>query len=243
MKNHPNKMMAMEININNNHHHLNSEEVNSSSHLFCNLDGESCSIEDLEFKTTGMTFIHDLNKYQMLINTLAGQQTAFAIFETNKQIYFQNDYFGKIFFLNINDKRRKILLNKLGTWLLKFFAKFYSQISLTNTCQTAYLQLDQEIHELIVSRININGESDDFLLIQLKSDPETYSQANSYITRIGLTKREKEVSLMVKSGMSDDEISSQLYISPCTVRNHLSSIYQKLHVNRRSKMIAILNKQ
>jgi DNA-binding NarL/FixJ family response regulator len=52
-----------------------------------------------------------------------------------------------------------------------------------------------------------------------------------------LTSREREIVALICRGASDAEISSQLKLSPHTVRNHVASLYRKLGVNRRSAVI------
>ena len=62
---------------------------------------------------------------------------------------------------------------------------------------------------------------------------ETMSQqklANS------LTDREREVALLAAGGLRNREIAERLYLSDGTVRNHLSTVYQKLNIDRRSKL-------
>lgn len=55
-------------------------------------------------------------------------------------------------------------------------------------------------------------------------------------THIPLTPREKEVSLLVKQGCSNKEISQTLYISVNTVKKHVQSLYEKFHVNNRTQL-------
>ena len=50
----------------------------------------------------------------------------------------------------------------------------------------------------------------------------------------GLTAREVEVLRLLAQGMTDAQIAEQLVISPRTVNNHLTSIYQKIQVSSRS---------
>jgi predicted ATPase/serine/threonine protein kinase/DNA-binding CsgD family transcriptional regulator len=50
----------------------------------------------------------------------------------------------------------------------------------------------------------------------------------------GLTAREVEVLRLLAQGMTDVQIAEQLVISPRTVNNHLTSIYQKIQVSSRS---------
>jgi PAS domain S-box-containing protein len=52
-----------------------------------------------------------------------------------------------------------------------------------------------------------------------------------------LTSREREIVALICRGANDAEISSQLKLSPHTVRNHVASLYRKLGVNRRSAVI------
>jgi len=50
----------------------------------------------------------------------------------------------------------------------------------------------------------------------------------------GLTAREVEVLRLLAQGMTDAQIAEELVISPRTVNNHLTSIYQKIQVSSRS---------
>ena len=53
----------------------------------------------------------------------------------------------------------------------------------------------------------------------------------------GLTGREQEVLAKLAEGLAPKEVASELGISWDTVRNHVSSIYAKLHVHSRSEAI------
>ena len=55
-----------------------------------------------------------------------------------------------------------------------------------------------------------------------------------------LTERENEVAELVARGMSNPEISRQLYLSRHTVESHLKSISAKLGVQGRAKVIAAI---
>jgi DNA-binding NarL/FixJ family response regulator len=52
-----------------------------------------------------------------------------------------------------------------------------------------------------------------------------------------LTKREGQVVALVAEGLKNKEIAEFLFISPATVRHHLSSIFTKLEVPDRLKLI------
>ena len=52
-----------------------------------------------------------------------------------------------------------------------------------------------------------------------------------------LTEREREILHLIASGQSNTEIADSLFLSPKTVRNHISSIFSKLQVAGRAQAI------
>ena len=52
-----------------------------------------------------------------------------------------------------------------------------------------------------------------------------------------LTKREEQIAHLVAEGMSNDDISSKLGVTPHTVKNHLFRIYEKLGVSNRVELV------
>jgi DNA-binding NarL/FixJ family response regulator len=52
-----------------------------------------------------------------------------------------------------------------------------------------------------------------------------------------LSRREREVIALVAQGLNNQEIGEQICVSPSTVRNHLRSIFAKLHVYGRVKLV------
>jgi DNA-binding NarL/FixJ family response regulator len=52
-----------------------------------------------------------------------------------------------------------------------------------------------------------------------------------------LTEREREVLNGLMLGLTDQQISKQLYVSPVTVKTHVKHIYQKLAVDNRTKAV------
>ena len=53
----------------------------------------------------------------------------------------------------------------------------------------------------------------------------------------GLTERELEVIILLSKGLLYKEISEQLFISANTVKNHVKSIYKKLHVQNKVEAV------
>lgn len=54
-----------------------------------------------------------------------------------------------------------------------------------------------------------------------------------------LTGREREILELIAAGDRNADIARRLYISPKTVRNHISNIFTKLHVADRAEAIAL----
>ena len=53
----------------------------------------------------------------------------------------------------------------------------------------------------------------------------------------GLTRREVEVLALLATGLGNKQVAFKLHISQHTVRNHLSSLYEKLGINARSQAV------
>ena len=57
---------------------------------------------------------------------------------------------------------------------------------------------------------------------------------------VDLTRREREIALAAAGGLSNREIAGNLTVSVRTVEGHLSRIYNKLGVNDRAGLAAVL---
>ena len=55
----------------------------------------------------------------------------------------------------------------------------------------------------------------------------------------GLTSRECEIVAMVGRGLSNDEIAASLYLSPLTVKTHVSRAMTKLHARDRAQLVVL----
>ncbi|MCQ4636906.1 helix-turn-helix transcriptional regulator [Anaerovorax odorimutans] len=67
--------------------------------------------------------------------------------------------------------------------------------------------------------------------------PQASSRADSFLKEIGLTKKENEVFNLLLQGLSTEEISQKLYISPNTLKNHFQSIYAKAGVKNKFQLL------
>lgn len=55
-----------------------------------------------------------------------------------------------------------------------------------------------------------------------------------------MTEREKEVCTLLAQGSTNRQIAEQLYISEGTVKNYISSIYDKTGIHDRAKLVALM---
>lgn len=58
-------------------------------------------------------------------------------------------------------------------------------------------------------------------------------------SELPITNREKEILVQIAQGKTNREISQKLILSASTVRNHISSIFNKLRISNRSQATAI----
>ena len=56
-------------------------------------------------------------------------------------------------------------------------------------------------------------------------------------TQLGLSKREVEVLGLLAEGLSNQEVADKLFVSLNTAKTHISNIYAKLNVKRRTQAI------
>jgi len=54
-----------------------------------------------------------------------------------------------------------------------------------------------------------------------------------------LSQRERDVLKLIALGLSNAEIATKLFISPHTVKNHVSNIYRKLGIDDRTQVALI----
>jgi DNA-binding NarL/FixJ family response regulator len=57
-----------------------------------------------------------------------------------------------------------------------------------------------------------------------------------------LTDRQREVAQLVAEGLSNEEIASRLFLSPATVKSHLTSVMRRLDVRTRTQLAILVNR-
>jgi DNA-binding NarL/FixJ family response regulator len=77
----------------------------------------------------------------------------------------------------------------------------------------------------------------------LLNEPAQKTESNK-LSNTGLSEREIEILKSMVNGLDYRQIGEKLFISPNTVRNHISKIYDKLHISSKTQAVtlAIKNK-
>ena len=57
------------------------------------------------------------------------------------------------------------------------------------------------------------------------------------LLKAGISKREADILLLIDEGLSNQQIADKLFISEHTIKKHISNIFQKLQVERRTEAI------
>lgn len=85
--------------------------------------------------------------------------------------------------------------------------------------------IDNKVMQRLAAMMNTNaapGSSPDHLLLA------------------GMTEREKEICTLLSEGLTNKQIAETLYISEGTVKNYISSIYDKTGIHDRGKLIVAI---
>jgi DNA-binding NarL/FixJ family response regulator len=75
-------------------------------------------------------------------------------------------------------------------------------------------------------------------LLWVKNNLETHKSNTNYI----LSEREMEILRLLTTGNDYKAIAEQLFISPLTVRTHITKIYEKMHVHSKAQAIQMAHK-
>ncbi|HEU4717593.1 MAG TPA: response regulator transcription factor [Bacteroidia bacterium] len=70
-----------------------------------------------------------------------------------------------------------------------------------------------------------------------KEVPAPFSPDPQAAEKLGISQREMEVLHLMAEGLSNQEIAGKLFVSLNTVKTHLSNLFQKLDVSRRTQAV------
>ena len=69
------------------------------------------------------------------------------------------------------------------------------------------------------------------------SSPTVVKQMKTYLQERGLSKRESEVVILVIQGLTNKQVADQLCVAEKTVKFHLTNVYKRMRISRRSQII------
>ena len=70
-----------------------------------------------------------------------------------------------------------------------------------------------------------------------RSNSEAIEIDQQKITELGISDREYEILVEISQGLSNKEIADKLFVSESTVKTHVSNLFSKLDVKRRTQAI------
>ena len=76
--------------------------------------------------------------------------------------------------------------------------------------------------------------------MQPLSDNDKILLKNHFSQELKLSRREAEVGVLVFEGLTNREVANQLCVAEKTVKFHLTNIYKKLNISRRSQISRFL---
>ena len=73
--------------------------------------------------------------------------------------------------------------------------------------------------------------------VPIAQENSTFIADTNTLTRLNISPREYEVLVLIAKGHSNQEIATQLYLSLNTIKTHISNVFMKLDVQRRTQAI------
>jgi len=108
-----------------------------------------------------------------------------------------------------------IIFTALGIWVALKLMK--------PKVQTVVVEKEVVVNNVVEKQVYINNSP--FVLNEKE------------VASLGLSKRELEVLQLMSQGLSNQEISSRLYVSLNTIKTHSSKVFEKLDVKRRTQAV------
>ena len=65
-----------------------------------------------------------------------------------------------------------------------------------------------------------------------------FERDDEAVKRLGISRREFEVLELIAQGLSNQDIAGRLFVSPSTVKTHVSNLLDKLDAQRRTEAVA-----
>ena len=111
---------------------------------------------------------------------------------------------------------------------LACFRKYFQVLFLMPQIASKHAETIREIRALDIRYVRAD---ESHIFAMLEEEPEMQEE---------LTRREREVAELAAKGLRNPEIAQSLGISENTVKHHLKIAFQKMNIDRRSKLIDML---
>ena len=170
--------------------------------------------------------IEDINNLHLYKNSLLIIDYASCYKQLSKYIVTSKKYDIKILLLDSTPTFEK------GKNVLTLGVQGYGNILLSST------YLNSAIETIHNNMIWIYPEFTTSLIQGFSKKQNTPDEISKL-----LTSRELDITLLIKDGLSNNEISEHLDISINTVKSHVKNIYEKLNVKNRLSLSLIFGKQ
>jgi DNA-binding NarL/FixJ family response regulator len=69
------------------------------------------------------------------------------------------------------------------------------------------------------------------------NSPQPFEVDQEQLTKLGISKREYEILQLINDGLSNQQIADKLFVSENTVKKHISNLFFKMDVERRTEAI------
>lgn len=100
-------------------------------------------------------------------------------------------------------------------------------------------EIVEAIHRVAVGDPILSPHITRRLMERAAADASSYEKARATLAR--LTPRERDVVLAIGGGLSNAEISTQLYMSVATVKAHISRVLTKLDLSNRTQLALLVH--
>jgi DNA-binding CsgD family transcriptional regulator len=182
------------------------------------------------------TYYHKLDGYWHPRNILPWpqKQNVLKIFDVIEEDRYVNTTLYQQFFLKYNH-------HHIMTMYFLYKANLFGFITFTREKQDIPFNDDDSKQMEVISRFLSWKIWDSFDLDEINMKDKFYKASPFKLQN--LTLKELEVLKLVQRGLSNSDVSSELFISINTVKTHLLSIYRKLNVSNRTELCYKVNRR
>jgi DNA-binding CsgD family transcriptional regulator len=134
--------------------------------------------------------------------------------------------------------KRIILLYSLALAVLVFLLKWLEYSFLVRDLSLEfYIGLIAILFTALGSWLAVRLTRRKVITVTVPATAPAFQLNPDLLQQTGISKREHEVLELMAQGLSNQEIADKLFLSPNTVKTHLSNLFIKLDVKRRTQAI------